>query len=115
MDNGKTASIVSYFFIVGWLIAYFGFYLNNKTSLASYQLRQTLLFHLVSMAVRWILGLILGAVWLTTGFVSTGNLLWLVNVVFFVLWIIGLLGAINDERRPIPFMGQAAQNIFSGI
>jgi uncharacterized membrane protein len=115
MDNGKLAGIISYFFIIGWLIAYFALYINNKTSLASYQMRQTLLFHIVSMVVRWGLSIILGAIWLSTGFVSLDSLLWLVSVVFFIIWIIGLIGAINGERRPIPFIGEPAQNIFAGI
>jgi hypothetical protein len=47
-DNGKTVGIVSYLTIIGWLIAYFGMHQSNKTSFGSYQLRQTLLLHLVS-------------------------------------------------------------------
>src|SRR5476651_2077420 len=100
-DNGKTASIISYSTIIGWLIAYFGFYINNKTSLASYQLRQTLLLHLASMIVRYGLAFILGAVWLSTGVFSLYYLLRLVEIAFFVIWIIGLIGAINGEKKPI--------------
>ncbi len=43
-DNGKTAGIISYLTIVGWLIAFFAMHKDNKTELGSYQLRQTLLF-----------------------------------------------------------------------
>lgn len=115
MDNGKLAGIISYFSIIGWLIAYFGFYNNNKTSIASYQMRQTLLFHLVSMVARWGLSIVLGAIWLSTGFISLYSLLRLVEIVFFVLWIIGFIGALNGEKKPIPFIGEPAQQLFAGI
>ena len=114
-DNGKTASIISYFTIIGWLIAYFGMHQNNKTSLGSYQLRQTLLLHLVYMIVRYGLSFILVTVWLSTGVFSLYYLLRLIELVFFVLWIIGLIGAINGEKKPIPILGDYAQSMFSSI
>jgi len=114
-DNGKTASIISYFTIIGWLIAYFGMHQNNKTSLGSYQLRQTLLLHLVYMIVRYGLSFILVTVWLSTGVFSLYYLLRLIELVFFVLWIIGFIGAINGEKKPIPILGDYAQSIFSSI
>jgi uncharacterized membrane protein len=114
-DNGKTAGIISYFSIIGWLIAYFGFHQNNKTSLGSYQLRQTLLLHIVFMVVRYGLAFTLGLVWITTGVFSLYSLLRLVEIGFFVLWIIGLIGAINGEKKEIPLLGERAQTMFPGI
>ena len=58
-DSGKTAGIVSYFWIIGWLIAYFGMHQNNKTSLGSYQLRQTLLLHIISVGIWIVFNMIL--------------------------------------------------------
>ena len=113
--NGKTAGIISYFFIIGWLIAYFGFHVNNRTSLGSYQLRQTLLFHLISMLLRFGVGVFLGLVWLTTGMFSLYSLMRLLYLVLFILWLIGFIGAVNGEKKPIPFLGDAAQGMFSGI
>jgi len=114
-DNGKTAGIISYFFIVGWLIAYFAFHQNNKTSLGSYQLRQTLLFHIAWMVVRWGLSIFLAAVWLSTGFLSLYSLIRLVDLVFFVIWVIGLIGAIQGEKKAIPLLGDKAQTMFPSI
>jgi hypothetical protein len=118
-DNGKTASIVSYITIVGWLIAYFGMYQNNKTALGSYQLRQTLLFHIVSMVTYWLLGMIFTAIFfssgLTTGWFSIIFLDRIVQIGFFILWIIGFIGAINGQKKPIPLIGEKAQTIFPGI
>lgn len=114
-DNGKTVGIVSYLTIIGWLIAYFGMHQSNRTGLGSYQLRQTLLLHLIFMIVRYGLGFVLGAMWLSGGFFSLIYFLWLINVAFFVLWIIGFIGAVNGEEKPIPFIGVMAQTMFAGI
>ena len=114
-DSGKTAGIISYFTIIGWLIAYFGFHQNNKTSIGSYQLRQTLLLHIAFMVVRYGLAFILGALWLSGGFFSLVSLLWIVNLFFLVIWIVGLIGAINGEEKPIPVLGAWAQTMFSSI
>ncbi|MDB5141782.1 MAG: hypothetical protein JWQ66_495, partial [Mucilaginibacter sp.] len=96
-DNGKTAGIISYLTIIGWLIAFFAMHKDNKTDLGSYQLRQTLLFHIVSMVVYWILGMIFAAIFfssgLTTGWFSIIAINWILRVGFFILWIIGFIGA----------------------
>jgi uncharacterized membrane protein len=118
-DNGKTAGIISYLTIIGWLIAFFAMHKDNKTDLGSYQLRQTLLFHIVSMVVYWILGMIFAAIFFssgfTTGWFSVIAINWILRVGFFILWIIGFIGAINGEKKPIPLIGEKAQSIFSTI
>lgn len=114
-DDGKTAGIISYLTIVGWLIAYFAIHQNNKTALGSYQLRQTLLFHLVSMIASWVLGMIFAAVFFTTGLWSAVSLGWIVRVIFFIFWLIGFIGAIGGQKTPIPLIGEPAQTIFSSI
>ena len=114
-DNGKIAGIVSYFSIIGWLIAYFAFHQNNKTSLGSYQLRQTLLFHICYMVVRWGLAIVLGSLWLATGFLSLYTFLWVINLAFFILWIIGFIGAVQGEKKEIPLLGDKAQTMFPSI
>ncbi|MEO3406139.1 DUF4870 domain-containing protein [Mucilaginibacter sp. CAU 1740] len=114
-DDGKTAGIISYFTLIGWLIAYFALYNNNKTALASYQLRQTLLFHLASIVVSWVAGIIIGMAFMTSGVFVGVSILWVIRVGFLIIWIIGLIGAINGERKPMPLIGEPAQNMFSGI
>jgi len=114
-DNGKTTALISYLTIIGWLIAYFGFHQNNKTSLGSYHLRQTLLFYIAYIVVRYGLDLVLSTIWLSTGIFSLYYLLNLVNLVFFILWIIGFIGAVNGEKKPIPLLGERAQSMFSSI
>jgi uncharacterized membrane protein len=118
-DNGKTAAIVSYITIIGWLIAYFGMHKDKKTELGSYQLRQTLLFHIAAIVISWALAWLFGIIFLTSSFgsglllISTLN--WIVRVGFFIMWLIGFLGAVNGEKKPIPLIGDKAQAMFSSI
>jgi uncharacterized membrane protein len=112
-DDGKTAGLLSYFFVLGWSMAYFGFHQNEKTSLSSYQLRQTLLLYISYVVIRYGLSLFFGMIGLSTGIFSLYYFIVPVNLGFIVLWIIGLTGAINGEKKPIPIFGQQAQNIFS--
>ncbi len=114
-DDGKTAGIISYFTLIGWLIAYFALYTNNKTPLAAYQMRQTLLFHLVSIVISWLAGFIIGMAFVTSGIFIGASILWIIRLGLLVIWIIGLIGAINGERKPMPLIGEPAQNMFSGI
>ncbi|MFC3559646.1 DUF4870 domain-containing protein [Pedobacter jamesrossensis] len=114
-DNGKTAAIVSYFWFIGWLIAYFAMYKDNKTDLARYQLRQTLLFHIATTVISWGLSILFGILLVSFEVFSIIYLLRVVQLGFLILWIIGLIGAINGEKKPIPFMGEKAQTMFSSI
>jgi len=112
-DDGKTAGLLSYFFVLGWSMAFFTFHQNDKTSLSSYQLRQALLLYISYVVTRYGLSVFFGAIGFPTGIFSLYYFIVPVNLGFIVLWTIGLTGAINGEKKPIPIFGQQAQNIFS--
>jgi len=116
-DDGKTAGIISYFTIIGWLIAYFAIHQNKKTSLGSYQLRQTLLLHIIAIVVVYGFSIVFGAILLSAGgfFLTWYYVLRLLELGLFILWLIGLIGAINGDKKPIPFIGDRAQTVFPGI
>lgn len=114
-DNGKTAAIISYFTIIGWLIAYFAMYKDNKTAFASYQLRQTLLYAIVSTVATWGFGFVLGILIVTTGIIAFAYLMYIIYFALFVIWIVGLIGAFNGEMKPMPIIGQPAQTMFPSI
>ena len=114
-DNGKTAAIISYFWFIGWLIAYFAMHKDNKTALGSYQLRQTLLFHIVVTVISWGLSFLFGIIFLSTSFYGIFYVLNIIQLGLFILWIIGLIGAINGQQKPIPLIGDKAQTVFPSI
>ncbi len=109
VDNGKTTAIVSYITLIGWLIAYFAMHKDKKTSLGSYHLRQTLLLFICVIVYQVIIRIVIMAV------PAIGLVLSLVGLVFLVLWIMGLIAAINGEEKPMPLIGQKAQELFKGI
>lgn len=114
-DNGKAAAIVSYFGIIGWLIAYFALHKDKETDLGRYQLRQTLLFAIVSTVLYILLAIILVPIILTSG---ATFLVYIINIVWLgllILWIIGFIGAIQGQKKPIPFIGDKAQSMFPSI
>ena len=114
-DNGKTAAIISYFTIIGWLIAYFAMHKDNKTELGSYQLRQTLLLNIAAIVLGWGLGFVLGILIVSTGIYALIYISYIVQLAIFIIWIIGLIGAINGEKKPMPIIGEKAQTMFPSI
>ena len=106
--DGKTISIISYFTWVGWIIAFI-LYNSNKSQLAAYHLRQTLALMILSILVYIIQIMLIFIPSLGWAIIC---LLWIGLV---VLWVLGLVAAVNGQEKPIPVIGNLAQNIFSGI
>ena len=106
--DGKTIAIISYFTWIGWIIA-FVLYNSNKSQLAAYHLRQTLAL-MILMTLVYIVQIML----LFIPFLgwAIAVLLWIGLV---VLWVLGLLAAINSEEKPMPVIGPMAQDMFKGI
>lgn len=116
-DNGKNVGIISYITIIGWLIAYFAMHNDKKTELGSYQLRQTLLLHLIYIIfyIIWdfvIISLLFNSI---TGLIWASRLTDIIYLGFLVLWLIGFIGAVNGQKKPIPLIGDKAQTMFPGI
>lgn len=94
-SEGKTIAIIAYLTIIGLVIA---FIMNNEKQdlFAKYHIKQSLGLGLTGLALG-IIGLIpiLG---------------WLINIlgfiVLFILWIVGLINAVNGERKPVPVLGK---------
>ena len=108
MDNttirdGKTMAIISYLTWVGTLIA---FLMNNdkKNSFASFHIRQTLGLTLLGLANTFIINRFVDG-WVTN----------ILHVAILILWIIGLVGAANEERKEVPLVGELFQDWFKGV
>ncbi len=114
-DDGKTAGLCSYFFVLGWSVSYFGYHQLEKTSYSSFHLRQTLFLYISYVAARFGLLTILGKAGLLSGMLSFNYLVIFTNVAFLALWTTGLIGASSGKEKPIPVFGRIAQNVFRGI
>ena len=95
--DGKTKAIIAHIYWVGWVIALV-LNSNDKDELTSFYLRQLLGLFLFSVVVTFI------------PFVQF--LGWIATLVF---WVISLVGAVNGEKKEIPFVGHLFQDWFSGI
>ena len=102
--NSKVTSIVSYFSLIGWLIAFFA---GTKDEKSVYHLRQSFGL-IVANFVLVVLYRILARVSESLGFVVG-----LLALVLFVFWIIGLINAINQNQKPIPLIGKYFEGITS--
>jgi len=114
-DDGKTAGLLSYFFVLGWSMAYFGFHQYEKTSLSSFHLRQTLLLYIAYILARYGIPFAFGSISLPVELFSTFYFIVPVNLSFIAFWSIGLIGASKGDEARMPLFGDAAQRIFANI
>jgi uncharacterized membrane protein len=110
-DNGKTVALLSYITIIGWIVALV-MNSSNKTALGAYHLRQTILLFLTALVI-YVLQIFLLFIPFIGWLISF--LLIFAGLGLFVLWIIGLIAAVNGEMKPMPLLGKKAQEWFKGI
>ncbi len=95
--NKKVTGIVSYITIIGWIVAF----LAGDKEGAKFHLNQSLVINLASLINGWVLGKILGFIPFIGPIVS-----WIISILIFVLWILGLVAAIKEEQKEVPILGQ---------
>jgi len=106
MDK-KTLGILSYITIIGWAISYVKN--NPKDEYVSFHVRQSLGIIILSLAL-YIPYMIVAMV-----VPSIAMIFSLVYLVILVLWIIGLMGALNNQKKLIPVVGEKIQSILKSI
>ncbi len=100
----KTTAIVAYITLIGFIIAII-LHGQKKTDLGSYHLRQML-----GIIVTGFVGGIVA--WLTV-FILIGFIILPVFYIFMlVIWIMGLIAAINGEMKPTLLLGKQYQEWF---
>lgn len=94
MDK-KTTSWVAYLTFIGWIVAYCA---GDKEG-AKFHLNQSLIIWLGVLCV-WVASMILAFIpilgWLAV---------WAADIYLFVMWIMGLINAINQEEKELPLIG----------
>jgi len=103
VNEGKTIAIISYITIIGTLIAFI-MNQNRHNYFASFHIRQALGIFLLGLIVNFIN--------------RYSNFDWLEIILaigVFVLWIIGLIGAIQGEEKRVPLLGDQFQEWFRNI
>lgn len=110
-ENGKMVSVLSYLTIIGWVIAYV-MHNNEKSELGAFHLRQTIGLYIIGICI-WIAQMMLVLI-PVLGWII-GVLMIFLYIGLLILWLIGLIAAINGNMKPIPVIGKNAQHWFSGI
>lgn len=97
--SDKVKAIVAHITLIGWLIALVVNFTQGKTPLTTFYLRQ-------------LLGLI--AIGLVAGFLPTfiGTV---ISLIIIAAWVYSLIGAIKEERRELPWVGEYFQKWFDFI
>lgn len=95
MDT-KTTSWVSYITFIGWIVAYSA---GDKEGAK---------FYLNQSAIIWLGYLCLAAISALLIFIpGLGQLIaWAGNIFLIVMWIMGLIAAINQEEKKLPLIGK---------
>jgi len=107
--NNKTLSILSYVTIIGWIIAFVKSKdLTPKSDLVRYHLKQGFGIFLVSLVVNVALSIIVTIV-------PALYFLSYIGYVILILWIFGIINAANEQKKPIPLVGQVFEDKFSFI
>ena len=104
IEKGKTTAIVSYFTIIGSIVAIFMNQEENRSEFASVHIRQAL----GSFLTFFLLGYPIG--YFDSWMVSSA--FW---VFIFILWIYGFLGALSGEKRMVPLVGEFYQKAFKNL
>lgn len=112
----KTVAIVSYLTLIGFIVAII-LHSSKKTKLGAYHLRQVLGFVLAMITVSFAAGVMIFIIALIpfvhVVLIFLAPLLWLgIFVGGFVLWLMGLLSAINGQQKPMPVVGEHFQKWF---
>jgi uncharacterized membrane protein len=92
-NEDNVLAIVAYLTIIGWLIA---FLLNREknNTLVRFHEKQSLMLMIVGFVVSFI-------AWIPL-------IGWVAAIAVLVLWVMGLLNALNSKKEPLPIIGKYA-------
>jgi len=96
--QGKTIAIIAHITLIGWIIAII-MNSNEKSEFASFYIRQLLGLFAVGLIASFLPLFLAG----------------IIGLAVLLLVIYSLVGAINGEKSPPPFVGQYFQQWFSSL
>ena len=110
VTEDRTVAILTYITIIGFIIAIV-MHSSKKTPLGAFHLRQGLGLFVTGLVI-WLPCVILSLI----PFVNLLMVLvWpLVGISLFVLWIMGLIAAVNGQQKLLPVVGEYYQKWFAG-
>ncbi len=103
IQDGKMMAIISYITVIGTIIAFI-MNQNKHNSFASFHIRQAIGIFLVGMVVNFI-----------SRFTDFGMLDFILGIGVLILWILGLVSAIQGKEQSVPLLGDQFQEWFRNI
>lgn len=103
VEDGKMIAIISYITVIGTLIAFI-MNQNKHNYFASFHIRQALGIFLVWLVVNFL-----------QRFTDFGWLDLILSLGVFILWIMGLISAIQGKEQAVPLLGDQFQEWFRNI
>ena len=100
----KSLGIIAYLSLIG-LVAAFIMNKDKNNEFATYHIKQSLGLCLVGFAI-FIVGLIPVLGWIAS---------FLGSLFLLVLWIMGLLNAVNGKQKPVPVLGSRFETWFKNM
>ena len=99
-DNAKLVASLSYITWIGWIVALI-MHLQKKSDFGGFHLRQALIIMIASFILMWVWWIaIIG---------------WALGLLVLILWIMGLINAIQGVKKEVPVIGGLAQQWFKGL
>lgn len=99
----KLQSILSYLGIL-WLVAYF-VGKEQRNDVSRYHLKQGLGLFIVSLVFGIVLQILM----------TITTIFGLLGLIILFIFVMGIINAINEEKKPLPFIGKFFENQFSFI
>ncbi len=110
-ESSKLTAILAYCTPIGWFISYLILFKDNKNDYTLFHIRQGLGVQIIA-TIAYLMSYGAGVF----DFIPMNNLLgWLLRITALVFIIIGIIGAINNEKKPLPVLGEKFQEWFKGI
>jgi uncharacterized membrane protein len=101
--EGKIMAIVSYFTIIGLAISFFS-NKNKANYFTSFHIRQSVGLHLLYYANKWIVYEYIAS-----------NVGWGFRILILGLFIFAIIGALQEEEKLVPVLGESFQEWFKNI
>ncbi|ASV29745.1 DUF4870 domain-containing protein [Maribacter cobaltidurans] len=103
-DNGKTIAILAYITIIGLIIAYVMNH-EKKWPFAQYHIIQSLGLAITGLSLG-----VIGMIPILGWFISV-----LGSLILIYMWILGLINALKEKEKPVPFLGEQYQKWFANL
>lgn len=107
----KTYGILSYCTLIGWIIAMVqvSSTTGEERRFTAFHLRQMLILMLVGAAVSIIDTILFFVPFIGAILINT------ISILLFIIWLMLLISAVRGERKYVPVIGQAGENMLGDM